>query len=82
MSRATLIGYGKTALTAQGETVRQLGLDQAAANLRLAFAHGYNNLGLLRSDRRYALLLSRDDLKPMLKALDDQERSPETDRAQ
>jgi len=65
-SRAAVIGYGKTAGSPRGRAVRQLGLDQAAANLRLAIALGYNDLGTLRSDPRYALLLSRDDIQLLL----------------
>ena len=62
-SRAAVIGYGKTALDAQGETVRQLELDQAAANLRLSFTMGYSELGKLKSDPRFARLLSRGDIR-------------------
>jgi hypothetical protein len=61
-SRATLIGYGKTAMNPHGGAVRQRGLDQAATNLRLAITLGYSELGKLRSDPRYAPLLSRDDI--------------------
>ncbi len=67
LSRATVIGYGKTTVNADGTAVRQLGLDLAAANLRLALTMGYNDLGTIRSDPRFALLLSRDDLQPQLK---------------
>ena len=49
LSRAAVIGYGKTdCSTPQGDAVRQLGLDQAAANLRLALTMGYSDLGTLR----------------------------------
>ena len=65
-SRATVIGYGKTTVNPQGGAVRQLGLDQAAANLRLAITLGYSDLGTLRSDPRYELLLSRGDIGPLL----------------
>jgi hypothetical protein len=65
-NRASLIGYGKTTLTEQGEFVRQRGLDQAAANLRLAIDLGFSDLGMLRSDPRYALLLSRGGIGLLL----------------
>ena len=37
-SRAVLIGYGRTDVSERGKAVRELDLDQAAANLQLAFA--------------------------------------------
>jgi hypothetical protein len=62
--RASVIGYGKTVVNERGGSIRQRDLDQAAANLRLAIALGFRDLGMLRSDPRYAILLTRDDLKP------------------
>ena len=70
VNRATVVGYGRTALAAPGETARQLGLDQAAANLRLAIELGYSDLSKLRSDTRNTILLSRDDLKPFIQSLE------------
>jgi hypothetical protein len=69
-SRATVIGFGETAIREKGQSVRQLGLDQAAANLRLAIELGYSDIATLRSNPRYTLLLSRDDLKPLIKRLE------------
>jgi eukaryotic-like serine/threonine-protein kinase len=66
LKRASVIGYGKTTVPAEGRLVRELVLDQAAANLRLAIGLGYSDLDMLRSDPRYALLLSRDDIGLLL----------------
>jgi serine/threonine protein kinase/tetratricopeptide (TPR) repeat protein len=82
LNRVTLIGYGKTTVGALGGSVRQLDLDQAAANLRLAIALGYSDLGRLRSDPRYAILLARDDLKPLIKALETRDRPAQTGPSQ
>ncbi len=40
-AQAVLIGYGKTPLTDAARSVRQLDLDEAAANLRLAISLGF-----------------------------------------
>ena len=77
-NRAAVIGYGKTALNTQGQAVRQFGLDQAAANLRLALTMGYSDLGKLQSDPRLVPLLSRDDLQPLFKALETKNRTGQT----
>jgi tetratricopeptide (TPR) repeat protein len=76
MSRATVIGYGKTPLTPQGESVRKLELDEAAAHLRLALSLGYRDLAALRADSRLAPLLARDDLKTILENLGKADRTP------
>ena len=41
----------------------RLDLDQAAANLKLAIAQGFRDLGMLESHPESRILLSRDDLK-------------------
>ncbi len=58
-SRANLIGYGKAPLSAQGTAVRELDLNLAANELRLAIARGFNDLDKLRSDPDAGALLSR-----------------------
>jgi eukaryotic-like serine/threonine-protein kinase len=71
--RASVIGYGKTTVNEQGGSVRQRDLDQAAANLHLAVTMGFRKFGMLRSDPRYAILLTRDDLKPLIDARGDKD---------
>ena len=75
MSRATVVGYGKTT-DAQGAPCGNSALDQAADNLRLALRMGYNNLGLLRSDRRLRTLALTGRSQPNLKAWTIKERPP------
>jgi len=65
-SRAGLIGYGKTPITDPAKSVRELDLDQAAANLRLAISFGFKDLASLRADPDSWILLARADLKPLL----------------
>ena len=74
LNRALVIGYGKTTVNHYGDAVRELGLDRAATNLRLALGLGYSELGTIRSEPRYALLLSRADLQPMLNELETKNR--------
>ncbi len=62
-SLAALIGYGKTAVPPAALTVRDLDLDQAAANLELAIARGFRDLRMLQSHADSQLLLSREDLR-------------------
>ena len=66
---ATLIGYGKTSVPPAGLAVRELDLDQAAANLRLAVAQGFRDLRVLQSDPDSSFLLSREDVKPLIQDL-------------
>ncbi len=68
--RAALIGYGKTPIDGQAESVRRLDLDQAADNLRMAVSLGFRDLAVLRADPDSWLLLSRDDIKSLLMDLD------------
>ncbi len=58
-SQAALIGYGKTPISPSALTVRELDLDQAAANLRLAIALGFRDLSMLRSHPDSPFLLSQ-----------------------
>ncbi len=62
LERALVIGYGKTPVADRAAAVRDLDLAQAADNLRLAIAGGFNDLGKLRSHPDSKVLLSRDDL--------------------
>jgi tetratricopeptide (TPR) repeat protein len=67
--RANLIGYGKAPLSAQAKAVRELDLDQAADELRLAIARGFKDLRMLKSHLDSDVLLSRIDLAPALEDL-------------
>jgi len=62
-SLAALIGYGKTPVPPAALSVRELDLDQAAANLELAIARGFRDLRMLKSHPDSQILLSREDLK-------------------
>ncbi len=65
-SLAALIGYGKTPMPPAALAVRKLDLDQAAANLQLAVARGFRDLPMLKSHPDSQLLLSRDDVEPLI----------------
>jgi eukaryotic-like serine/threonine-protein kinase len=60
---AGLIGYGKTPVSPAAQLVRELDLDQAAANLRLAVVRGFRDLRMLESNPDFAILLARKDVK-------------------
>jgi len=62
-SQAALFGYGKTPVPPAALSVRELELDQAAANLKLAIARGFRDLNMLHSYPDSQILLSREDLK-------------------
>ncbi len=68
-SRANLIGYGKTPVSAQAEAVRELDLEQAASEVRLAISGGFNDLRILKSHPDSDALLTRKDLAPALEDL-------------
>jgi len=68
--RAAVIGYGKTRVPAGAQSIRELDLIQAAANLQLAIAWGFKDLPMIQSNPDSALLLSRDDLKSLIKGLE------------
>jgi hypothetical protein len=63
---AALIGYGKTPVPPAALAVRELDLDQAAANLRLAVVQGFRDLQMLLSHPDSRILLSREDVKLMV----------------
>jgi serine/threonine protein kinase/tetratricopeptide (TPR) repeat protein len=60
---ALVIGYGKTPVSDRARAVRELDLDQAAANLRLAISRGFRDIRKLRNTPDATFLLSREDLK-------------------
>jgi serine/threonine-protein kinase len=64
--RAALIGYGKTPISDQARSVRELDLDQAAASLRLAISLGFKDLAMLGADPDSWILFARTDLRPLL----------------
>ena len=67
LERAVAIGYGKTSVSERARAVRELDLDQSAANLRLAIEQGFRDLRMLQSHADSQFVLSRDDLKlPMM----------------
>ncbi len=61
-SQAALIGYGKTPVSPAALSVRNLDLDQAAANLELAITRGFRDLRMLQTYPDSPILLSRKDL--------------------
>ncbi len=73
VTRAAVIGYGKAPVANQADSPLDRDLVRAAANLRLAIALGYNDFAMVKSHPFFPLLQSRDDFKPLIKAL--QERS-------
>ncbi len=68
-TRANLIGYGKTPVSAQAEAVRERDLKQAASEVILAIARGFKDLGTLKSHPDSDALLSRKDLASALEDL-------------
>jgi hypothetical protein len=53
----------------RAEAVRRLGLDLAAANLRLAVAMGFRDFSALRKNRNATLLLLRPDVRALVDTL-------------
>jgi eukaryotic-like serine/threonine-protein kinase len=66
VGRAARIGYGKTQGVGTGSQARDIYLDLAAANLKLALARGFVDLAMLRSNPECPIILERDDIKPLL----------------
>ncbi len=62
-SLAALIGYGKTPVPRIAVSARELDLDLAASNLKLAIARGFRDFRMVQSHPDSQLLLSRADLK-------------------
>ena len=63
LDRALVIGYGKTPVSDRAGAVRELDLNQAAANLKSAIARGFRDIRKLSSHPGSEFLLSREDLK-------------------
>jgi hypothetical protein len=75
VGRAALIGYGKTPLVGTGRQARDLELDLAAMNLKLAITRGFTDVPLLRSRPESTVLLERDDVKPLIRDLESHKTS-------
>ena len=60
----------------QGRSVRDLDLDLAAANLKLAITRGFTDMPMLRSRPESPILLERDDIKPLDRATSNPARRP------
>jgi serine/threonine protein kinase/tetratricopeptide (TPR) repeat protein len=69
-TRAAMIGYGKTPIGRAALLVRELDLDQAAEELRMAVSLGFRDLGKLRAEPDSWLLLSRPDLRSLFDDLE------------
>jgi eukaryotic-like serine/threonine-protein kinase len=63
LETALAIGFGKTSVSDRARAVRELDLDQCAANLRLAIARGFRDLPRLQSHPESQFVLSREELK-------------------
>jgi tetratricopeptide (TPR) repeat protein len=74
-TRAVLIGYGKTLISPPAQRVRELDLDQAAANLRRALSQGFDDRARIRAHRDAAALLARPELQSLIKALEARQQS-------
>jgi serine/threonine-protein kinase len=68
-TEAARVGYGRVPVNDRAEAVRRLGLDLAAANLRLAVAMGFRDFSSLRKNRDATLLLLRPDVRTIVDAL-------------
>ena len=71
-----MIGYGRTDVSERAKVVRNLDLDQAADNLRLAIARGFKDVDRLKAHPDAQFVLSRDDLKTAIAGLESLERQP------
>ncbi len=76
LSQATVIGYGTTPLSAPAEAIRDLDLDQAASEVVLAASRGLKDVGKLTSSPEAPLLLSRADVKAVIRKLESSDGSP------
>ena len=80
VGRAALIGYGKTPLAGPGRLARDLDLDLAAINLKLAMTRGFTDLPAVRSRPESTVLLERDDIKPLISGLESRKSSAAANR--
>ncbi len=69
LSQATMFAYGKMPLSDRAAAVRELDLEQAAAEVRLAVACGLEDDAKLTSAPEASFLLKRADVKSALKQL-------------
>jgi serine/threonine protein kinase/tetratricopeptide (TPR) repeat protein len=67
LNQATLIGHGKAPLSAQGAAVRELDLNQAVDDLKLAIRCGLKDPGKLKVHPESDLLLTRIDVESAIK---------------
>ena len=56
------------------KAIRELDLDLAAADLRLAVSLGFTDLALIRSHPDSAVLVERQDVKALIKSLEAPDR--------
>jgi serine/threonine-protein kinase len=66
-SWAATVGYGRLTVNDRVEAARRLDLDLAAENLRMAVSLGYRDSTALDKNPNASLLLSRDDVRPLLR---------------
>ena len=66
VTRAALVGYGKTPISEPARSIREIDLDQAAENLRMAVSLGFRDLGMLLADPESWLLRSREPISNRL----------------
>ncbi len=69
IDRATLIAHGKVPISEPGKVVRDIDLDLAAADLRLAIENGFRDLAVLKADRDFAVMQGNDGLRELIKRL-------------
>jgi serine/threonine-protein kinase len=69
VGQATLIGYGKTPISARAQAVRDLDLDLAAAHLRLAVSSGFTDLKRLEANPDFGVLLTHASLRTLVERL-------------
>ncbi len=70
LTEATLIGFGKAPLSPPALAVRDLDLDQAANELKLAVERGCKDFGKLKSRPEWHFLQSRVDVIAAVKTLE------------
>jgi hypothetical protein len=66
LTQAATVGYGRLPVGDRAQAVRRLDLDLAADNLRMAASLGFRDFHPLRRNPDAVLLLSREDVKPLL----------------
>ena len=72
---AALIAYGKTSAGEPGRSPRDLDLNLAAENLKLAIARGFTDVPALRFRPESPILLERKDVKPLIDDLESRKPS-------